>query len=279
MGGVAGAPEICRRWAESARFQRFILVVIVANAALMGLATDAHVSAVAGGALHAANLLVQAIFVVEIAIRLVAFFPKVHRFFLDGWNTFDFLVVSLSLLPAGGSFVTVARLARILRVARLVTVSSELRLIIATMIRSIPSVAHVTVLLTILIYVYALFGYSIFGPTDPEHWGTLPAAFRSVFESATSDAWLVRQEAVIDRHPWAPAFFWSFILLGVFVIINLFVALLINNLQAARESLRREDAPVDDRNGLLRSLRETRARLDELERRLAAQGRDDKGEG
>jgi voltage-gated sodium channel len=93
----------------------------------------------AGGARDALGLRVQAAVVVELAIRLAAFGARPWRFFLDGWNVFDFGVVALSLLPAAGPFATVARLARVLRVARVVSSLPELRLIIGTMLRSIPS--------------------------------------------------------------------------------------------------------------------------------------------
>ena len=70
-----------------------------------------------------------------------------HPLFLDGWNVFDFSVVALSLLPAAGPFATVARLARVLRVARAVSSMPELRLIIGTMLRSIRSMGHVVMML------------------------------------------------------------------------------------------------------------------------------------
>ena len=61
--------------------------------------------------------------------------------------------MALSLLPAAGPFATVARLARLLRALRVVSALPELRLIVATMRRSIPSLANVVVLLGLILYV------------------------------------------------------------------------------------------------------------------------------
>lgn len=120
------------------------------------------------------NLAVQVVFVGEIAARLFAQAPRIHRFFLDGWNVFDFTIVALSLLPVAGPFATVARLARLLRALRVVSALPEMRLIVATMLRSIPSLANVVALLGIILYVYAVLGVHFFGGADPGHWGTLP---------------------------------------------------------------------------------------------------------
>jgi voltage-gated sodium channel len=112
-----------------------------------------------GPVLDGIELAVQAIFVAEIAIRLLAFWPRPGTFFRDGWNLFDFVVVVASMLPQAGAFAMVARLARLMRVTRLVSTFPELRLIIGTMLRSIPSMGHVIMLLGLLLYVYAILGF------------------------------------------------------------------------------------------------------------------------
>ena len=104
---------------------------------------------------------VQVVFAFELVVRLLAHAPRVDRFFYDGWNVFDFVIVASSLLPAAGSVASVARLARLLRALRVVSALPELRLIVATMLRSIPSLANVVVLLSLILYVYAVVGVSL----------------------------------------------------------------------------------------------------------------------
>ena len=261
---------LARRVAEDSRFQYFILGVIVLGAIVIGVETSAALMARYGGAVFAIEMLIQAIFVAEIAIRMLACWPRPLAFFRNGWNVFDFVVVTASLLPQAGAFAIVARLGRLMRVTRLVSVFPELRLIIGTMVRSIPSMGHVIVLLTLLLYVYAVLGFHFFRHADPAHWGSLGAALLTFFQMLTLEGWVEIQAAVLERFPWSWIYFSSFVFIAVFVVVNLFIAVVINNL----ESVKHEQQVDADREsavrGLLESIETLRAQLEDLERRLRA---------
>lgn len=257
----------CRRLAASYRFQNAILLVIVANAVLIGLETSATLWQRHGALFHGLNLLVQVVFAVEIAIRLLAHAPRLDRFFRDGWNVFDFTIVGLSLLPAAGPFATVARLARLLRALRIVSALPELRLIVATMLRSIPSLANVIVLLGLILYMYAVVGIHMFGGADPAHWGSLPRAGLTLFEILTLEGWVDLMDASLAATRWAWTYYVSFVVLAVFVVINLFIAIVINNLEAAK---REEAEPGPEVGELPARLAEIRQRLAEVEAALRA---------
>ena len=167
---------IARRIADNQRFQHFILGVIVVGAIVIGVETSPRFTARHNTLVVAVEMLIQAIFVAEIAIRILAHWPRPVAFFRNGWNVFDFVVIAASLLPHAGPFAMVARLARLLRITRVVSVFPELRLIIGTMVRSIPSMGHVIVLLSVLLYVYAVLGFHFFREASPTHWGSLGAA-------------------------------------------------------------------------------------------------------
>ncbi len=115
--------DLARRIADSASFQHFILGVIVFAAVLIGVETSETLMAHYGPAFDGLELVLQVIFVAEIGIRLLAYWPRLGAFFRDGWNVFDFVVVAASLLPQAGAFAMVARLARLMRVTRLVSSS------------------------------------------------------------------------------------------------------------------------------------------------------------
>src|SRR5205823_6059201 len=113
----------CRAITESEAFQNTIVGVILLNAALAGLMTSQTVQRAAGHDLFwGLDHVIQAVFVVELTLRLLAYGPRLYRFFADGWNLFDLSVVVAAYLPIAGPFATVARLARVLRITRLVTV-------------------------------------------------------------------------------------------------------------------------------------------------------------
>lgn len=114
-----------RSLVESRGFQLAVMGVIFANALLLGLETFPFMRQYDPW-LSGLNRMIQAVFVTEISLRIIAHVPKPLHFFRDGWNLFDFSVVTLSLLPVAGPFATIARLARLLRVVRIVSFSPEL---------------------------------------------------------------------------------------------------------------------------------------------------------
>jgi voltage-gated sodium channel len=138
------------------------------------------------------------------------------------------------------------------------------------MVRSIPSMGHVIVLLTLLLYVYAVLAFHFFREADPAHWGSLGAALLTLFQILTLEGWVEIQGAVLDAYPLAWIYFSSFVLVAVFVVVNLFIAVVINNL----ESVKHEQQVDTDRESAHRSLLEAietmRQGLDQLEERLRA---------
>jgi voltage-gated sodium channel len=260
--------DLARRIADSPSFQSFILGVIVIAAVLIGVETSETLMARYGPVVDGLELVVQAIFIVEIGIRLLAYWPRLGAFFRDGWNVFDFVVVVTSLLPQAGAFTMVARLARLMRVTRLVSVFPELRLIIGTMLRSIPSMGHVIMLLSLLLYVYAVLGFYLFRDVDAEHWGTLGAALLTLFQMLTLEGWVEIQDSVLATTPWAWLYFGSFIFVGVFVVVNLFIAVVINNLESVKGEQQASADHDSPQRGLLQMIDDIRAQLDGLERQV-----------
>lgn len=261
----------CRRVAEDGRFQHFVLGIILFNGVVMGLETSSTLMASYGRLFGWVNLAVQAVFVLEIAVRLLAHWPRILQFFRDGWSCFDFAVVAISLLPEVGPFATVARLARVLRVARVLSSFPELRLIVSTMLRSIPSMGHVILLLGLLLYVYGILGFWFFHAHDPRHWGTLGTSIRSLFQILTLEGWVDIQAASLAVNPLAWIYYASFIVIAVFVVVNLFIAVVINNLEEAKKELRAALDVEDPRHEGIRRIGALKEALAELEGQLRSQ--------
>lgn len=254
---------LARRVAESHGFQNFILGVILVTAVIVGIETSDLLMERYGGLFELADMVVQTIFVLEIVIRLLAHWPRLGRFFRDGWNVFDLAVVTASLLPQAGAFAMVARL---LRVTRLVSVFPELRLIVSTMLRSIPSMGHILMMLGLLLYVYRVLGFYLFREQDPERWGTLGAALLTLFQMLTLEGWVEVQDAVLGAYPFAWVYFASFVFVGVFVVVNLFIAVVLNNLETAKLELQLGEDRQNPHHGLLDAIEDVRERLERLER-------------
>ncbi|MEM9624219.1 MAG: ion transporter [Pseudomonadota bacterium] len=260
------------RWAQticaSDLFNHGITAVILLNAIVIGLDTSAALTASYGSWFAWANKLFLAIFIIEAIIKMAAQAPMVHHYFKDGWNVFDFSIIVLSLLPATGQLATLARLARLLRVLRLISTLPELRLIVATLVRSIPSMGHVLMLMSIIFYVYAVAGYHLFHDIDPTHWHSLGTALLSLFRIVTLEDWTDIMYAAMAVEPWAWTYFVSFVVLGTFVVVNLFIAVVINNLDEAKTERMRDLTTAPTRDEILRELRETQQALAAVQAKL-----------
>jgi voltage-gated sodium channel len=236
-------PAALSRAVASRAFQRAQLALILGSAALVGLETSPALVAAHAPLFRALDTLVLALFTAELAVRLLAHGARPLGFLRSPWNVFDLVLVVLAYVPAVGPLSTVARLARVLRVLRLVSAAPQLRLIVETMLRSIPSLGYVTLLLGLLLYVYAVVGVKLFAAADPEHWGSLGAALVTLFGVLTLEGWVELQRTAMNATPLAWIYFSSFVLVAVFVMVNLFVAVVLNNLEEARADAAREAAP------------------------------------
>ena len=276
--GVQSTVQAAQRVVGAAWFNWGVTTIIVLNAIVLGMDTSVWLTVRVGSYLEAANQLFLGLFVLEAAVKIFACWPKPGRYFKDGWNVFDFTVIVVSLLPATGELATLARLVRLLRVLRLVAALPELRLIVATLVRSIPSMFNVLCLMSIIFYVYAVAGYHLFHEVDPTHWRTLGISALTLFRIITLEDWTDVMYAAMEQHWWAWAYFVSFVVVGTFVVVNLFIAVVINNLDEAKAERLRELMAPPSREDLLRELRAARSSLTRLEGRLAATTEDEPGD-
>jgi voltage-gated sodium channel len=258
-----------RRIVNARAFEPFMIGLILFNAVLIGLETSPEMIERYGDWLHLGNDLILAVFIAEAVLKITAVTPRFMLYFGSGWNLFDFGIVALSLIPATGEFALVARLVRILRVLRLISAVPQLRLIVATLVRSIPSMGHVIMLMSVIFYIYAITGVHFFAADDADHWGSLGASLLTLFQLVTLEGWVDVMDAVIDNHPWAWIYFVSFVLLGTFVILNLFIAVVINNLETSKlEQLEELNQPTTHED-VLKELDRTRDALRELQSKIA----------
>lgn len=263
--------NLCARIVTAAAFERTVIALILVNGVIVGLETSPAVMAGWAGLLHLGNWFIVTAFVLEASLKIYSVAPRWSRYFGDGWNLFDFSVVVASLIPASGGLATVARLARLLRVLRLVSALPQLRLIIATLMRSIPSMGHVIMLMGIIFYIYAVLGYNFFHNHDPTHWGSLPLSLLTLFRVVTLEDWTDVMYTAMEFHPAAWVYFVSFVILGTFIVVNLFIAVVLNNLEEAKAERLHELELPPSREELMDELRRTQDSLERLHARLRSQ--------
>ena len=224
----------CERIVGMRAFDGVVIAMILATAIGLGADTSHDLHARFGAAIEWVYQVALTVFVVEAAAKLTAVSPRFERYFRDGWNLFDFTVLVLAFIPDTGEFALIARLARLLRVLRLVTVIPQLRIIVATLVRSLPGLGHVMLLLFVIYYVYAVAGVHLFREHDPVHWGSLGIALLTLFRVMTLEDWTDVMYTAMEFHPMSWIFFVSFVLVAAVVMINMVIAVVINNLHDAR---------------------------------------------
>ncbi len=232
----------------SSRMERFIIAVIIINAITLGLETSPQMMDSYGPFLVLADRLALAIFTLEIILKILCM--KVD-YFRNPWNIFDFLIVGISYVPASGGL-SVLRSLRVLRVLLLVSALPRLRIIVRSLIISLPSIASISLLMCLIYYVAAVVATKIFGAAFPEWFGTIPHSLFTLFQIMTLESWamgIVRP--VSQQFPYAYMFFVPFVLVSSFVILNIFIAVIINAMTEAREQIVKQMNPDGQNASLL----------------------------
>jgi voltage-gated sodium channel len=275
-------PETARRIVESDAFTYFIALVILANAAILGLETYDGIEQDAGDTLDLLNAICLGIFVVELMLRFVSFGRRPQDFFRSGWNVFDFVVVGAAFVPGLSRNSTLLRLARLGRVVRVIRLLPDVRVLLVAMARSIPPMISLAVLAVLILYVYAMVGWMLFGDEDPERWGNIGEAMLTMFVLLTLESFPDALEDGMAIHPQSWIFFVSFALIAAFILLNVLIGVVINSMEEAREieleSEREKLRKLREEPGYEGPLRDTaleervvalKVALEELERELA----------
>ncbi len=258
---------------ESRWFSTAVTIVIIINAVTLGLETWPLAMERAGGLLRILDTAALTVFVIEIGMKL-----WVYRlaFFRNGWNVFDFVIVSIALVPSAGPL-SVLRAMRILRVLRLVSVVPQMRTVVGALFGALPGMGSIVAVLLLVFYVAAVMATKLFGASFPQWFGTIGESMYSLFQIMTLESWsmgIVRP--VMETHPYAWVFFVPFVIVTSFAVLNLFIALIVNSMNSVhaeeRESaVRAEHVAHDEREQLLQEVLALREEVRSLGQQLADQ--------
>ena len=269
------------RVVDSPPFTAVVVATIAVNAVVLGLQTYEGVVDRWGDLLDLVNAACLAVFVVELAIRMGSYWPRPLRFFRNGWNIFDFVVVMAVFVPGIRQNATLLRLLRLLRVVRIVRVLPDLRVLLLGVWKSVPPLASIGAVTAMILFVYGMVGWIWFGDELPEEWGNIGRGMLTLFVMLTLENFPLYMDEAMDVEPWAWVYFVSFILVAAFIVLNVLIGVVLNSMEEAREIDRRQvlrerygvtrpspvdpqaHAPVAERISILRSA------LDELELELA----------
>jgi len=263
-----------QRLVDSAAFNTTIIAVIVANAVVLGLQTYQGVVDRYGDTLDLLNALFLAVFVVELALRIGSYGRRPQDFFRSGWNVFDFVVITAAFIPGVRDSSTLLRLVRLARVVRVVRLLPDVRVLISGVIRSLPPLLSMGLLTTLILFVYGMVGWLLFGEEIPQDWGNIGTAMLTMFVLLTLENFPAYMERAMDVHQWSWIFFVSFVLVAAFIVLNVLIGIVLNSMEEARELERRRALGIGSGNGhppapVAERIAILRAALDELEQELA----------
>jgi len=213
---------------ESGRFERAITTLIVVNAITLGLETSPPVVARFGDWLHVIDRAALGVFAVELLLR---FFVYRRRFFHDPWRVFDFGVVGIALMPTSGAF-SVLRALRVLRVLRLVSLVPSMRGVVSALLMALPGMASIIGLMALALYVSAVLATKLFRESAPEFFGSLSASLFTLFQVMTVEGWPDIARGVMAQAPYAWIFVVVYLLIATFMVLNLFIAVVVNAMQS-----------------------------------------------
>lgn len=218
---------------ETRAFRYFITGLIILNGITLGLATSKPVQAEYGYLLDTFDMIVIAIFTVEITLRIFAYRAA---FFRDPWSLFDFFVVAISLAPVSEEF-SILRVLRVLRLFRLLTIIPQMRTIIGALVSVVPGVISISMVLILFFYVFSIMATTLFGTHFPEWFGTLGASMYTLFQVMTLESWSMGiARPVMEVFPYAWIFFVIFVLLVTFVMVNLLIGIIVDAIFTLKES-------------------------------------------
>lgn len=251
---------------DSALFSNITTFIILFYACVLGFKTVDEVETQYSFLLLLSDYFVTIYFVFELAIKMIAE-KKFKNFFKSSWNVFDFAIVFITLLPLESSgFAAIARLLRVFRVLRVFTSRPELKKIIDMLVKAIPSIIDIVILMFIIFYIYAIIGNFYFRDLPSGLWENFLISMLTLFRVLTFEDWTDVMYEAMEVYPWAWTYFVSFIIIAAFVFFNLFVAVIIGEMQKLQDEELKEEIHEDSKklDLILEEMKSLKKEINEL---------------
>uniref|UniRef100_A0A8C3EZY7 Sodium channel protein n=1 Tax=Corvus moneduloides TaxID=1196302 RepID=A0A8C3EZY7_CORMO len=252
-------------------FDITVMVLICLNMVTMMIETDDQTELMQN-ILYWINLVFVVLFTCECVFKI---FSLRYYYFTIGWNIFDFVVVILSIIGmflaeviekyfVSPTLFRVVRLARIGRILRLIKGAKGIRTLLFALMMSLPALFNIGLLLFLVMFIYAIFGMSNFayvkkegGIDDMFNFETFGNSMICLFQITTSAGWDGLLAPILNSgvpdcdphkdHPGSSVkgdcgnpsvgifFFVSYIIISFLVVVNMYIAVILENFSVATE--------------------------------------------
>ncbi|XP_075980867.1 na channel protein 60E isoform X4 [Anticarsia gemmatalis] len=251
---------------NSRRFEIAIFVLIFLNMLTMGIEHYDQPHSVFF-ILEVSNAFFTTVFGLEAIVKIIGLR---YHYFTVPWNVFDFLLVLASILgilmedimidlPISPTLLRVVRVFRIGRILRLIKAAKGIRKLLFALVVSLPALFNIGALLALITFIYAIIGMSVFGHVkeqgalnDIVNFQTFGRSMQLLFRLMTSAGWndvleslmITPPECELGEHGHngncgspllAITYFTSFIIISYMIVINMYIAIILENFNQAHQ--------------------------------------------
>ncbi|XP_050308218.1 sodium channel protein 60E [Anthonomus grandis grandis] len=252
---------------NSRRFEIAIFVLIFLNMLTMGIEHYGQPHAVFF-ILEVSNAFFTTVFGLEAIVKMIGLR---YHYFTVPWNVFDFLLVLASILgilmedimidfPVSPTLLRVVRVFRIGRILRLIKAAKGIRKLLFALVVSLPALFNIGALLSLITFIYAIIGMFLFGHVrqqgaldDMVNFETFGRSMHLLFRLITSAGWNDVLESLMIEYPdcdphyrnqtngdcgyplLAIIYFTSFIIINYMIVINMYIAIILENFNQAHQ--------------------------------------------
>lgn len=224
-------------------FEYFIIFVIILNSAVLGIATSPGISAQFRTVLDIIDKTCLAVFVVELVLKFIAY--NKHFFSASKWNTFDLVIVLVSIFGTVPYFsifrgikvfrafklVKTLKTLRVVKTLKIINSLKHLQIILKAIVFAIPSIIWTFLLLLIAFYFYAIIGVNLFGAEFSEHFGSLGKSFYTLFQLMLFDDWGNITRPILKEFSASWIYFVSFGIISAYTILQVVTGIVVESIQ------------------------------------------------
>ncbi|KAM4640937.1 voltage-dependent R-type calcium channel subunit alpha-1E [Discoglossus pictus] len=242
-----------RHMIKSQVFYWMVLAVVALNTACVAIVHHNQVTWLSN-LLYYAEFLFLGLFLVEMSFKMYGMGPRLY--FHSSFNCFDcgvtvgsiFEVIWAIFRPGTSFGISVLRALRLLRIFKITKYWASLRNLVVSLMNSMKSIISLLFLLFLFIVVFALLGMQLYGGrfnfndgTPSANFDTFPAAIMTVFQILTGEDWNevmyngIRSQGGVRSGMWSSIYFIILTLFGNYTLLNVFLAIAVDNLANAQE--------------------------------------------
>jgi voltage-gated sodium channel len=238
-------------------FDNMIIALICLSGITLGLETEASIYNEYISCFNIFDNLLLWVFGIEILIRIIAYSPDYKEYLSDNWNRFDIIIFILCAIPAFmsssailGAFyafrmLRLLRAIKAVRILKIIPKFKQLQTLITTLFNSLPAMGYVLFLLALLFYLFAIIGHFLFAQYSPSHFSGLANSLLTLFEAVIGSWPEVMEEICSNANSQlynviSPLYFIAFYFLAGMIALNLFIGIIVNELQQVQEETKNE---------------------------------------